>query len=127
MGRVLRVLPCRQSLLSCIPGLQISPLCRALTGCGCSVFQAGALPFCVHRPVLLPWIQSIPSAWPWQQSAHTCHPCPGLTVGCSPQGCLTAIRPVGVGDKRPQIPHLPVIKPHVPAAPAAPKPASGTR
>ncbi|KYO30105.1 SLC2A4 regulator isoform C [Alligator mississippiensis] len=42
-------------------------------------------------------------------------------------GCLTAIRPVGVGDKRPQIPHLPVIKPHVPAAPAAPKPASGTR
>ncbi|KYO30104.1 SLC2A4 regulator [Alligator mississippiensis] len=43
------------------------------------------------------------------------------------QGCLTAIRPVGVGDKRPQIPHLPVIKPHVPAAPAAPKPASGTR
>ncbi|XP_065422302.1 SLC2A4 regulator isoform X7 [Chrysemys picta bellii] len=39
------------------------------------------------------------------------------------QGCLTALRPVGVGEKRPQIPHPTVTA----APPSVPKPATGTR
>nr|XP_042703304.1 SLC2A4 regulator isoform X7 [Chrysemys picta bellii] len=38
-------------------------------------------------------------------------------------GCLTALRPVGVGEKRPQIPHPTVTA----APPSVPKPATGTR
>ncbi|XP_037771507.1 SLC2A4 regulator isoform X10 [Chelonia mydas] len=38
-------------------------------------------------------------------------------------GCLTALRPVGVGEKRPQIPHPPVTA----APPSVPKLAAGTR
>ncbi|XP_075757089.1 SLC2A4 regulator isoform X2 [Pelodiscus sinensis] len=43
-------------------------------------------------------------------------------------GCPTALRPVGMGEKRPQLPHLPVVKTPTAAVPSAvPKPATGTR
>ncbi|XP_067410151.1 SLC2A4 regulator isoform X2 [Emydura macquarii macquarii] len=43
------------------------------------------------------------------------------------QGCLTALRPAGVGEKRPQIPHPTVIKTHTAVSPSVPKPTLGTR
>uniref|UniRef100_A0A8D0HI71 SLC2A4 regulator n=1 Tax=Sphenodon punctatus TaxID=8508 RepID=A0A8D0HI71_SPHPU len=43
------------------------------------------------------------------------------------QGCLPPIRPAGVGEKRPQISHLPIAKTHSSGPPSVPKPAVGTR
>ncbi|XP_044841133.1 SLC2A4 regulator isoform X5 [Mauremys mutica] len=70
-------------------------------------------------PVLVKPEDSVES--PLSHSAPTslCH----VHTDHAYQGCLTALRPVGVGEKRPQIPHPTVTA----APPSVPKPAAGTR
>uniref|UniRef100_A0A8D0E2C8 SLC2A4 regulator n=1 Tax=Salvator merianae TaxID=96440 RepID=A0A8D0E2C8_SALMN len=45
----------------------------------------------------------------------------------SPSGCLTPIRPADIGEKRPQVPALPIAKGHALVPSSMPKPAAGTR
>nr|XP_014433732.1 SLC2A4 regulator [Pelodiscus sinensis] len=75
-------------------------------------------------PVLVKPEDSVES--PLSHSAPTslCH----VHTDHAYQGCPTALRPVGMGEKRPQLPHLPVVKTPTAAVPSAvPKPATGTR
>ncbi|XP_062835157.1 SLC2A4 regulator [Anolis carolinensis] len=62
----------------------------------------------------------------WQQPTFFPPPLPPVLFK-NPSGCLTPIRPADLGEKRPQVPPVPIAKGHPLVPSCMPKPATGTR
>ncbi|KAH0619280.1 hypothetical protein JD844_019200 [Phrynosoma platyrhinos] len=62
----------------------------------------------------------------WQQPTYFPPPLPPV-IFKKPSGCLTPIQPADLGEKRPQVPPVPIAKGHPLVPSCMPKPTTGTR